>query len=963
MVQAQDPGLRDQARTDLVAWLEPYLGQMQAAGASIVHFHLSDGESFYRTYQPDRFGDNVFEHRHTVRRANQTRQPVAAIEAGRLRTAYRHVFPIIDPADRHLGSVEFSVPLSRLQAELDAKVPGRDPELLLLPRGLPRDLDRRAPISAWFGLSALSVQEPLADDPPLPARSANGERVYQRLAADPEIAAAIGTGQRGWREVELDGRIHLAVFSPLTGARGETLGILLSQADEPGLSRLWRTLWLNSFMAISSLVLLGAGTLLLVRSQAAKLEERRRVERDLRLAASVFTHAREGIIVLAPDRTVRDVNEAACRISGYQREQILGQRPEMLLTPEAKKSRQENFWVSLHANDFWSGELWARRSTGQRYPAMAVASAVRSDSGELSHHIVLFSDISRQKQHQEELYRIAYYDALTGLPNRALLVERVERAMNEVITSPDDMLALGVLDLDGFKSINEEHGQAVGDRVLAGVARRLRQALPDKSMLGRLGGDEFCLIIPALTALNEVHEVVDTLLRKLARPLAIPSHELQLNISASIGLTLFPQNSPVNADQLLRQAGQAMYRAKQGGKNRYEIFDLDSDTDQRERLRQIAEVSEGLKAGQLQLYYQPKVNLRNGEVRGVEALVRWQHPERGLLGPGVFLPVIEHHVTEIELGRWVLREACQQLSLWQSQGLVMPIAVNIAADHLQHPRFVADLETLIKECGDLAVGMLSLEVVETSALEDIERVSEVMEACHRLGIRFDLDDFGTGYSSLTYLKKLPVERLKIDQSFVRDMLDDPEDLAILEGILGLARAFGRGVIAEGVETEEEGRMLLRLGCEDGQGYAIARPMPAADLPQWVNDWTPPVSWRATPTAGAAGKLLISAMSEHRAWVQGLDQWCRGSRHEPPEMNSQACRFGQRLRAGELDRALRPELLAEVLALHDEVHALAERVVALRESAMFDKLPPAMAELCARRDQLVQRMEQGLDQPG
>ncbi|MEE4638086.1 MAG: EAL domain-containing protein [Wenzhouxiangella sp.] len=957
LLKAQESNRRDQARADLVDWLEPYFEQMQSAGASIVHFHLPDGESFYRTYQPERFGDNVFEHRHTVRRANQTLQPVAAIEPGRLRTAYRHVRPIVDPAGRHLGSVEFSVPLSQLLVELDRKVPGRDPQLLLLPQGLPRDTARRAPISPWFGLAELSIQGPLENDPALPPRSDAGRQVYQRLAADTGIA----TVQRGWREVKMDGRMHLAVISPLTGARGETLGVLLSQAVEPGLSRLRRTLWLNTALATMTLSLLGIGTFILVRTQAAKLEERRRVERDLRLAASVFTHAREGIIVLAPDRSVRDVNEATCRISGYPREQIIGQRPEMLLTPEEQEPRDDGFWAVLEGNDFWSGELWARRSTGQRFPAMAVATAVRSETGELSHHIVLFSDITRQKQHEEQLYRIAYYDALTGLPNRALLIERVERAMNEVVVSADAGLVLGVVDLDGFKSINENHGQDVGDRVLSGVAKRLRQALPEKAMLGRLGGDEFCLIIPGLGGLPEVQKAVRDLQRELARPLAIPGHRLELQISASIGLTLFPQQAPVNADQLLRQADQAMYRAKQGGKNRYEVFDLDSDTDQRERLQQIAEVSDALKAGQLRLYYQPKVNLRSGELLGAEALVRWEHPERGLIGPGAFLPVIEHHVTEIELGRWVLREALNQIRRWRAEGLVVPIAVNVAGGHLQHPGFVSELERLVGEFDGLVSGMLTLEVVETSALEDVERVSEVIHACGRLGIRFDLDDFGTGYSSLTYLKKLPVERLKIDQSFVRDMLDDPEDLAILVGIMGLARAFGRGVVAEGIETEEEGRMLLRLGCEEGQGYAIARPMPAEEFPKWVSSWSPLASWPETPTASAEGQILIAAMTEHRAWVRGLDQWCRGNRADLPALHPQACRFGQRLRSGVLSAVIGRDLLEEVSMLHDDIHVLGEEIMNRREAGHFDQLPHLMADLCAKRDQLVQRMEEALGQ--
>ena len=319
--------------------------------------------------------------------------------------------------------------------------------------------------------------------------------------------------------------------------------------------------------------------------------------------------------------------------------------------------------------------------------------------------------------------------------------------------------------------------------------------------------------------------------------------ELELQLSTSIGLTFYPQDN-VDADLLIRHADQAMYAAKQAGKNRYHLFDIAQDAAIQTRHESVEQIRHALDHNEFVLYYQPKVNMTSGQVTGAEALIRWQHPTQGLLPPAAFLPVIENHLVSVKLGEWVIDTALTQMSAWQRAGLIIRVSVNIGARQLQEGNFVTRLASILLAHTDVAPGNLELEVLETSAMEDIARVSEIMAACQTLGVRFSIDDFGTGYSSLTYLRRLPAEVLKIDGSFVRDMISDPDDLAIVKGVIGLALAFHRAVIAEGVETAAHGKLLLSIGCELAQGYGIARPMPAADLPLWVTGWHSDAVWTA-----------------------------------------------------------------------------------------------------------------------
>ena len=457
-----------------------------------------------------------------------------------------------------------------------------------------------------------------------------------------------------------------------------------------------------------------------------------------------------------------------------------------------------------------------------------------------------------EHQKMEEAYRkqrrrmqhLARFDALTGLPNRVLLTEKVQETM-DLFDHSRNFLAIVYLDMDGFKVINDTYGHEVGDRVLIIMAERIQRIVRDRDIVSRLGGDDFIVVIRDIPDFDACIPWLASLLT--AAEESIPLNEGRtLNLSASLGVTFYPQNEEVTPDQLFRQADQALYQAKQAGKNCYHIFDMAHDHEVRDHLENLERIRQGLERREFVLYYQPKVNLRTGAILGVEALIRWQHPHRGLLLPAQFLTMVENHPLALSLGNWVLDTALNQIEDWVTQGLPLVVSVNVCGQQLQAPGFSQRLrDTLAHRQKDVA-RYLELEILETSALEDISLVSKVVYDCIRLGVQFSIDDFGTGYSSLAYLKRLPVHTLKIDQSFVRGMLEDPEDLAILVGVLGLAEAFQRKVIAEGVETLEHGERLLDLGCEGAQGYAIARPMPVDKIAGWAATWKAPTSWMSRP---------------------------------------------------------------------------------------------------------------------
>lgn len=659
--------------------------------------------------------------------------------------------------------------------------------------------------------------------------------------------AMIGVESHGlWHHSYADGRPFPRELCPIHAT--------LTQGDaHSDLTDLW---WRKDGSAVlveySSTPLIEDGDILGVVLVFRDVTQRKLVESRLEMAASVFRHAREGIVITDAKGNIIEVNDAFTQVSGYCRAEVIGQNPRFLQSGRHGADFYTAMWSDISRVGHWNGEVWNRRKSGDVYVEMLSISAVPDATGAIQNYVALSTDITSLKAHQAELEHQANYDVLTGLPNRLLMVDRLRQALAQS-QRRTKTVAVAYLDLDNFKVINDNCGHEVGDCMLIELAKRMSKTLREGDTLARIGGDEFVAIIVDLEQPQDAYLLIERLLEAASSPVELANSQeaehsshlqcLQLQVSASIGVTLYPQDD-VDADVLLRHADVAMYAAKQDGRNRYRLFDLAQEAKVHSRHIRLVAFRGALDAAEFVLHYQPKVNLRSGQVIGVEALIRWQHADLGLLAPGSFLPDMENQPISLEVGEWVISHALEQMLLWQQGGLNLSVSVNVSAYQFQSADFVARLQALLRAHPGVAPGQLELEVLETSALENIAVMAAVMRSVQALGVHISLDDFGTGYSSLIYLRHLPAEVLKIDQSFVRDMLIDTGDLAIVKGVIGLAESFGRQVIAEGVESRAHSEVLLALGCEQAQGYGIARPMPAADVPGWVQGWRQNPLWTA-----------------------------------------------------------------------------------------------------------------------
>ncbi len=481
-----------------------------------------------------------------------------------------------------------------------------------------------------------------------------------------------------------------------------------------------------------------------------------------------------------------------------------------------------------------------RNRHGQTCTVEYTANAIRTPQGEVQGSVLVFRDVTERRQLMQQISWQSNHDILTGLPNRAALALRFEQEVTRA-RQHNHLLAVCLFDLDHFQHVNQAMGQAVGDEILKQAASRLHDFAGQRHYVARLGGDEFVLLLPALNDRAAIEYAMSKLMAALARDYVCEGKAVSM--SASVGIAVYTGND-ISADSLLRHADQALYQAKITGRNRHHFFDADLDEQVRTHHNRRTEVRNAVRDNELVLYYQPKLDMRQGRIIGMEALLRWNHPLRGIVGPMDFLPIVEHTDVIVDIGEWVLREALRQLQSWRGFDADWVISVNIAARHFQRHDFVERLTAILAEFPEVPPHMLELEILESSALSDIAHVRGIMLACQALGISFALDDFGTGYSSMSYLKRLPADMLKIDQSFVRNMLVDRDDLHLVSAVIGLARSFGLGVIAEGVETTEHGAMLMRLGCDLVQGYGIARPMPADDVLAWVDGFVTAPVWQA-----------------------------------------------------------------------------------------------------------------------
>ncbi|MFH1659217.1 MAG: EAL domain-containing protein [Pseudomonadota bacterium] len=673
------------------------------------------------------------------------------------------------------------------------------------------------------------------------------------------------------------------------------------------------------------------------------------VEKQLTLHATAFRSAHDGITLTDAAGNILDVNPAFTRITGWERSEVIGRNPRVLKSGRHDREFYEAMWKSINETDSWRGEIWNRNKYGEIYPELLSISAVRESDGKLTNYVAVFSDIGRLKAQESQLTQMAYYDPLTELPNRTLLADRLVQGIAQTRRTAS-LMAICYLDLDGFKPVNDTWGHGAGDMVLIEIANRMRQIMRGGDTVARLGGDEFVLLLLGFVSEAECHEAIRRLQAQIALPLTVLPEPV--SISASVGVTLFPQDDQ-DPDTLLRHADQAMYRAKQAGKNCYQIFDAEQDRHTRSRRDHVNRIRQALDEHEFVLFYQPKVNMRQGKVTGAEALIRWNHPERGILAPSEFLPLINDDVMVKLIGDWVIEAVLAQMEVWHQEGLDLTVSVNVASKQLQAPEFVEKLKAALFVHPDVA-HLLEMEILETAALEDVAKTSRVIDECRALGVRFSLDDFGTGYSSLTYLKRLPAEIIKIDQSFVREILSDYNNLVIVQGVISLASAFQREIIAEGVETIEHGRLLLQLNCDHAQGYGIAKPMPAEKIVEWVREWQPDPLWREISELywDVADYPMLIAEIQLRNWVSQIVYATNEGQPAPCAHldNATRCEFGKWYFGDTRRRYEIHPVFAEIDRPHQRIHQIAGQIDNCWRDGRIEASRSYIPELLAARDE-------------
>ena len=676
------------------------------------------------------------------------------------------------------------------------------------------------------------------------------------------------------------------------------------------------------------------------------ITERKKSEENLRLLSRVFRDTQEGIIITDTDQLIIDANPAFSNITGYSLEDVIGKNPRVLSSGKHDPQFYKEMRQSITEHGHWQGEVWNRTKQGELYAELLTISSLINDHGEVTHYVGVFTDITNSKQQQEKLSLIAHYDVLTNLPNRALFVDRFHQAIAHSRRT-EHQLAVCFLDLDDFKPVNDNYGHEAGDKLLIEVARRITACIREEDTVSRQGGDEFAILLNDIESSSQCESTMVRLHQSLAEPYIID--DVQHAVTASSGITFYPSDSG-DIDTLLRHADQAMYQAKLEGKHRYQLFNPDSDQRTIEKHHHLEEIEQALVNNEFQLYYQPKVNMVTGDVFGAEALIRWIHPEKGLIPPLDFLPLIGDTPLDISVGEWVIGEALQQLDSWQRQGIKLEVSVNISSNHLLSSSFVENLEAHLAKYPSIDPRSLQIEILESSALGDIHAINHIIKTCqNQLGVSFSLDDFGTGYSSLTHLRSLPVTTIKIDQSFIRDMLDDPDDYTIIEGVIGLAKSFNRKVIAEGVETTAHGEMLLLMGCEQAQGYAIAKPIPATAFSQWLNNYSPNKDWLLCGNKHRSQKensLKIFRMISQQ-WRDVFIDNIMSSPNEVthwPILDTKHCPCGKWIGREEQGQLFEVEGLQRLGRAHDEVHMIAHAIQSKYQEGDVEATRAVLADL-------------------
>ncbi len=694
-------------------------------------------------------------------------------------------------------------------------------------------------VNAFNGmLEQLDRTRILEKDLAIQARTAEAQRELLEAISIPLMVTSVPDHKvlhtNASANIWLDGR---QTDPWVTGLMPDARVRFFQQLADTGEANEFEALWYG--ISVHSWVLLSARRLNYQNQDAiltafTPIGRLKQLEQRLKLWAKVFEASSESIMLTDHLRNIVTTNLAFCRSTAYEHADIIGKQPNFLYSDHHPNGFFDTVWQTAANRGSWQGEIWIKRKTGEVFPVWVIVNVVRDENVQITHYIFAALDITERKANESRINHLAHHDVLTDLPNRALCIERLRMALQHA-ERQNHRVAVLFIDLDRFKNINDSLGHHIGDGLLRSISLRLRESVRSSDTVCRLAGDEFIIILSSVTDTDEINQFVD---RRLLPLIKLP-HEVEgveLHISCSIGIAVYPEDGH-EIDILIRNADAAMYQAKSQGRNNVEFFTIEMDRRAHERMMIESDLRLALDQDELRIYFQPRVDCKTGKLLGAEALIRWQHPLHGLVSPGRFIHVAEECGLIIPIGNWMIKSACRQQELWRKKGLDdIVVSINLSAAQLHDPELVETLQFALFSY-DINPALIELELTESLLMEHVTATIELLDAIKALGILLSIDDFGTGYSSLNYLHRFPIDKLKIDQSFVRDMLVDVKDHAITNAIIGLGHTLGLCVVAEGVELKEEVDLLKTSGCDELQGYLFGKPMPAEEFEQWRTKYT------------------------------------------------------------------------------------------------------------------------------
>jgi len=651
-------------------------------------------------------------------------------------------------------------------------------------------------------------------------------------------------------------------------------------------------------------------------------------EKSLKISSLGIGSAFEGIIITDAKGIILEANRAFLRMTGFKEHDVIGKNPKMLHSGEQNKLFYKHLWEALLEKGHWSGEMWDKRKEGKLFPVFVSISVVKNEAGDTTNYIGFYHDLTVLKKQQKQIEHVKYYDLLTGLPNKFLLTQRLERYMQEA-ANLDNGKTLIILSIRIFDPATQysSYGEDATTReaIILDAVDRIDKATFRKEFIARIGYSEFVVIYYTKQSVESIANIAQNSINQLSKPFVVSSKTFHLN--TIIGFTIYKKDLTISAEEILHHAEIARHKAKQRGSNCYDFFSPETEIKILEFNQRVEAIRQGLKVNQFELFYQPKVDLNSEKIIGLEALLRWQHPEKGLLSPDAFLTEIDAHPVSEELGNWALDTALAQAEELQRAKLALPISLNISAYQLQSKAFSKNLDKSFKNHPHLSGNMLMLEVLETEALRDLNLVSTLIEKCKAKGIVFALDDFGTGYSSLTYLKKLDVIEVKLDQSFIREILSHLHDLAILRSTISLCEMLGHRLVAEGVETMIHGKLLYYLGCNHVQGYAIAKPMPAKKLLSWIKNWSLGEEWKQSRFSEDELDEIVKLGTEHALAFRNIGHYIYDSKTAVKYTSSRDCPITKWLDSKK-NKFQNEEIIKCIKELHEKEHHLGNEIINL-----------------------------------